>query len=156
MQELINELFTLNNYQLEQVYKYIEELKHPKEIKKLGLNANNYMWQLIQKIADKIGSTKEEVYLEAIRDKGQFEIVPVKNEAVEQFIKCWSKNGLGNVCEIKGESKINGYTNIICYFGSSTYDTKQFSYLCDYIVEQAKELEIETLTTNEILEMGLI
>ena len=149
--ELVDKAKGLNKLQLLDVIEYIDKIKNKKA--KRSLNANNYLWQIIQQIADKIGSTKEEVYKQAIQDKGQFQIIPVKDEAVDLFIKCWSKNGLGNICDIKGKSKIEGYTNIICYFGSSSYDNIQFNAFTEYIVDEANELGIETRTPDEIAMM---
>ena len=146
--KLLDKSKDLTDLQLVEVIEFIEKIKNKKN--KRSLNANNYLWQIIQQIADILGSTKEEIYLQAIKDKGQFQIIPVKDEAVETFIKCWNKNGLGNICEIKGKSKLDGYTNIICYFGSSSYDSKQFHSFTEYIVDEAKELGIETLTPDEI------
>ena len=152
--ELLDKAKDLDDLQLVEVIEFIDKVKHRKN--KRSINANNYLWQIIQKIADVIGSTKEEVYRAAIKDKGQFEIVPVRNDAVETFIKCWQKNGLGNICEIKGKSKIDGYTNIICYFGSSSYDNIQFHAFTEYIVDEANELGIETRTPDEIAMMERI
>jgi hypothetical protein len=152
--ELLEKSRDLNDYQLVEVIELVDKLKHKRP--KRSLNANNYLWQIIQQIADKIGSTKEEVYKQAIQDKGQFQIIPIKDEAVNTFIKCWAKNGLGNICDIKGKSKIEGYTNIICYFGSSTYDNKQFHAFTEYIVNEANELGIETRTPDEIAMMERI
>ena len=149
--KLLDKSKDLTDLQLVEVIEFIEKIKNKKN--KRSLNANNYLWQIIQLISDKIGSTKEEVYKQAILDKGQFEIIPIKEEAVETFIKSWSKNGLGNICEIKGKSKIDGYINVIVYFGSSSYDDKQFHAFTEYIVNEAKELDIEVRTPNEIMMM---
>ncbi len=35
----------------------------------------------------KIGNTKEYVYKKTIREVGQFEIIPIRNDAVERWIK---------------------------------------------------------------------
>lgn len=152
--ELLDKAKDLDDLQLVEVIEFIDKVKHRKN--KRSINANNYLWQIIQQIADKIGSTKEEVYKQAIQDKGQFQIIPIKNEAVNTFIKCWAKNGLGNICDIKGKSKIEGYTNIICYFGSSSYDNIQFHAFTEYIVSEANELGIETRTPDEIAMMERI
>ena len=56
---------------------------------------------------------------------------------------------MGWQSEILEKSKLEGYTNTINYFGSSTYDTKQMSVLLEEIVTQAKELGIETMTDRE-------
>lgn len=36
------------------------------------------------------------------------------------------------------------------YNGSSSYDTKQMSRLIDYVVQDAKSLDIETMTDREL------
>lgn len=126
------------------------EIKEHKISKKRSLNANSYCWVLLQKMADVLNSTKEEIYKNAIKDKGSFEILPIKNEAVNTFINAWQEHGIGWVCEVMGESKLDGYTNVIAYYGSSTYDTTQMAHFIDYIVEEAKRLNIETMTPKEL------
>lgn len=120
---------------------------------KRGNDANSYMWVLCDKIAQKINSTKEEVYRDAIRNVGVFEIVPIRKDAVERFIDNWKHNGVGWVCESLGESKLEGYEKIVTYYGSSTYNTKEMARLVDYIVEEAKGQGIEVLPPNELQSM---
>jgi hypothetical protein len=119
--------------------------------KRRSLDANAYCFVLCQKIAEVVGSTKEYVYKQAIKQVGQFEIVPIKDEAVEKWIQAWESRGLGWQTEIMGDSKIEGYTNTINYYGSSVYDTKEMSLLLEEIVSQAKELGIDTMTDREKL-----
>jgi len=115
-----------------------------------SLDANAYMWVLADKIAEVIRSTKEEVYRKAIKDVGKFTIVPISNDEVESWIRDWERDGIGWFCEIMGDSKLPGYTNIISYHGSSSYDTKRMARLIDWIVEEAKELDIETATPDQL------
>lgn len=122
------------------------DIKH----KKRSLDANAYCFVLCQKIAEKIGNTKEYVYKQAIKQVGQFEIVPIRNNAVEDWIKAWEHHGLGWQAEIMRDSKLDGYTNVINYYGSSVYDSKEMSLLIDEIVNQAEELGISTITPKEI------
>ena len=119
--------------------------------KKRSLDANAYAWVLLGKIAKKVGVPKEDVYRNYIRDVGDnYEIVPIKKEAEERWVKNWQKKGIGWVCEVLGDSKLEGYVNIINYFGSSTYDTKQMSALINLIVQDCKEQGIETMTPAEL------
>ncbi len=120
-----------------------------KHTKKRSLDANSYCWIISDKIAKAIGNTKEYVYKQAVKQVGDFEIVPIKNEVVEKWIRNWESKGLGWQSEILEKSKLEGYTNTINYFGSSTYDTKQMSVLLEEIVFQATELGIETITPRE-------
>src|SRR5690554_1779213 len=57
--------------------------------KKRSLDANAYMWVLCQKIAEVIGSTKELVYKKIIKDVGQFEILPIREDIVDVWIERW-------------------------------------------------------------------
>lgn len=116
---------------------------------KRSLDANAYCFVLCQKIAEKVGNTKEYVYRQAIKNVGQFEIVPIRNDALEKWMNAWNSKGLGWISEVFSESKIEGYTNTINYYGSSVYDTKEMALLINEIVEQAKELDIDTVTESE-------
>jgi len=134
----------------------LEELKEDKlsiEIKKYrnkrSLDANAYMWVLISKLEEKVNISKDVIYKDAIRNIGVYEVIPVKNEAVERFIEAWTKNGLGWVCETT-KSKLKGYTNVLAYYGSSTYDTAEMSRLIDLIVQECKQLNIETMSKEEL------
>ena len=117
---------------------------------------NAYLWTLCQRIAEKLHSTKEEVYQEAVRKKGVFDFVLVVDKALDNFIKSWNNKGLGWYAEATTNSKINGATKVICYYGTSVYNKEQERALIDYIVEEAKGLGIETLTENELKQMGVI
>ena len=116
---------------------------------KRSLEANGYLWLLSQKIAEALHCTKEEVYRNAIRAVGQFEMLAMKEEAAETFIKVWNSRGLGWYAE-EMDSKLEGCKKIIAYYGSSCYDTHAMSVLIDYIVDDAKAIGIETLTPSEI------
>lgn len=120
---------------------------------KRSLDANAYFFVLADKLAAKLGTSKEEVYRNAVRDIGGVsEIVCVKNEAVERLCEGWSKNGIAWQTETF-PSKIDGCTNVILYYGSSTYTTDQMSRLIDHIVQDCKAVDIETMTPNAIAEM---
>ena len=126
------------------------EVEISKQKKKRSLDANALLWVLCQKIAEVIQSTKELVYQKFIRDVGQFEIVPIKNEAVERWIEVWNSKGLGWFAEVMEDSKLPGYKKVISYYGSSCYDSREMSVLLDEVVRECKELNIETLPPDEI------
>lgn len=124
------------------------------EIKKYrkprSLDANAYAWVLIDKLAARLSMTKVEVYRELIRNIGGVsQTVCVKSEAVESLRTGWARNGLGWFSE-EVPSKLDGCTNVILYFGSSSYDTAQMSRLIDLLIEDCKAQGIETATPDEI------
>lgn len=113
-------------------------------------DANAYAWVIIDKIAEALSITKVEVYRRAIRDIGGVsEIVCVRDAAIQRLRDGWEHNGIGWQTETM-PSKIEGCTNVILYYGSSTYDTKQMSTLIDHLVTDAKELGIETMSPEEL------
>lgn len=125
----------------------IEAKKHRE---KRSLDANAYCWVLVNKLSEKLDMPANEVYRLNIREIGVFEIVPIKDEAVERFKTSWSKNGIGWICEEISKSKLDGYTNLKVYYGSSVYNTKEMSRLIDLLVEECKAQGIPTDTPEQI------
>ena len=118
---------------------------------KRSLDANAYCWVLINKLADVMRMPPNEVYRQAIQDiSGNSEVIPIKDEAVEQFKLAWTHNGIGWLCRDMGKSKIPGYRNLMVYYGSSVYNAKQMSDLIDHLVQDCKALDIETLPPEKL------
>ena len=119
--------------------------------KKRSLDANAYCWTLINKIADALRITPIEIYRQAIQNiGGNYEIIPIKEEAADHFKQIWQAQGLGWPCVDMGKSKIQGYRNLRAYYGSSTYDTRQMSQLIDNLVQDCRALDIEVKSEEEI------
>ena len=121
------------------------EIKEYKE--KRSLNANNYAWKLITEISNKMLKSKEEVYLQMLKDYGQQEMVSVLSSInPEGFFKYYEK---------AGTSVLNNkeFTHYKIFKGTSEYDTKEMSIFIDGVVEEAKQLDIETKTPNELEEL---
>lgn len=119
--------------------------------KKRSLDANAMAWVLINKLAEVMRLPPEEVYRQAIQDiSGNSEVLPVREDAVEQFKLAWSHNGIGWLCRDMGKSKLPGYRNLMVYYGSSVYNSKQMSDLIDALVQDCKALDIETLPPERL------
>lgn len=118
--------------------------------KKRSLDANAYAWVLIHKLAEVMRLSPVEVYRQAIQEiSGNCEVVPIKDDAVEQFKQAWSHNGLGWICNDMGKSKLPGYRNLMVYYGSSVYNSKQMSDLIENLVQDCKSLDIDVMTERE-------
>lgn len=148
--------FTVN--ELEEARALFQNLKECEKLKlkvdqyrqKRSLNANSYFWVLVDKLSVKMGIPKEKIYRDAIRDiGGNSSIVCTPNKAVKKLCDSWAKNGLGWQTDTM-PSKLDGCTNVILYYGSSTYDTKQMSLLIDNIVQDCKAVGIETLSEKDL------
>lgn len=114
-------------------------------------DSNAYFWGLCGQLSAKLKIAPRDIYRILVKEiGGNYEITPIKTEAVDAWVQIWENRGLGWVCEILGKSKIDGYTNVINYFGSSEYDTAQMSRLIELIVQECKNNGIETATPEEL------
>lgn len=117
---------------------------------KRSLDSNAYAWVLMQKIAEAVHSDKWSVYLEMLEKYSRaFTHVIVRPDVVPRFEAEW------RTVRNLGEITVNGQTGIQLqlYFGSSTFDTKEMSVFIDGLLEECRQLEIETLPPNEIERM---
>lgn len=126
------------------------EMKVDKYRRQRTLDQNAMMWVLIGKLSDKMKIPKEKIYYRLIKDVGAYEVVPIRNDAVGRFRQTWRKNGLGWLTETT-PSKLEGYTNVVTYFGSSSLNTAEFSKLIDFLLEECEEQNIPTYTREQIM-----
>lgn len=118
--------------------------------RKRSLDANAYAWVLISRLAERLNIPKTEVYRSAIKEiGGNSDTVCIQDKAVASLRDGWERNGIGWMTETM-PSKLEGCTNVILYYGSSTYDSSQMSRLINIIVEECRQLGIETRSQEEI------
>lgn len=112
---------------------------------KRSLDANAALWKMLSLMAESLHTTKDELYIEMLDRYGVFTHIVVKPEAKDRVKEEWK-----TVREL-GEVKINGKTGIQlqCYFGSSTYDSLEFSKLLDGVIQEAKELGIDFISRED-------
>lgn len=112
--------------------------------KKRSLNSNSYLWHLVNEIANAMRMSKEEVYLQMLKDYGQSEVISLLSSInVDGYFKYY---------EVIGKSMLNGkeFKHIRIFKGSSEYDTREMSILLQGVVEEAEQLGIQTMTKDEI------
>lgn len=116
---------------------------------KRSSDANAYMWVLLQKMAEVLQKSKDECYLDMLASYGVFTHLIVKPTVVERMIEEWK------LLRVMGDVEVNGVKGIQlqCYFGSSSYDSKQMAMLLNGVVSECKDLEIETLPPEELARM---
>ena len=115
-----------------------------------SLDANGYMWVLLTQMALVLNSTKEEVYEEMLdrygkefRDEdGGMVAVGVKKGLDMKKAGHWKHYKDDDTC---------AYWYLLK--GTSEYDTAEMSAFLDRIIEEAKELGIDTATPDEIERM---
>lgn len=117
---------------------------------KRSLNANNYYWQLVNQIANKLHTSKEEVHERIIKRYSQSEYISVLEDVnISGYVRYW---------EEKNTFTHNGrkFKSYLVFKGSSEMDSKEMSLLIDGIVSEAKEMGIETLTPSELAKLEYI
>lgn len=117
---------------------------------KRSLDSNSYMWALLDKLADVLHTTKEELYIQKVREIGMFKDFRLTEDEAKTFRVAWEKLGTGWSTEQIDYDKDGERLMIRAYYGSSTYNTKNMSRLLDSIVEDCKEQDIETLSEREL------
>lgn len=115
--------------------------------KKRSLDQNAYAWELIGKMADKMRTGKDEVYLLMLKRYGQggvIKVQPQNEEAILSALKYYERHE-------KLYSGDDKYYRV--WAGSSGYNTEEMTVFIDGIISEAKALGIETLTPDQLAEM---
>lgn len=113
---------------------------------KRSLNANALLWKCLGDIARAIHTDKWEVYLQMLKRYGTYTYICVKPKALEAVKKQWRE-----VEEI-GRVNINGQESVqlLCYFGSSTMNSKEFSILLDGVISEMKEMGLSSPAEEDL------
>ena len=124
--------------------KKLWDLKEHKEQR--SNDANGLLWSCLQEIANAIHTDKWSVYLTMLKRYGKFSYVIVHPDAVDSMRKQWRE------LEVVGEVDVNGRKGVqlLCYYGSSTYNTKEFSVLLDGVISEMKEMGLTPPPTKEM------
>lgn len=114
-----------------------------------SLDANAYCWTLLEKLARALNRDKDSMYLEMLERYGKFIHVIVKPEAAKALERQY------RLVRRLGEVLVNGKSGVQyqCYYGSSTYDTAEMARLIDGIVQECRDLDIETEPPEELARM---
>lgn len=107
-------------------------------------DANAYYWALVSQLAEATGVRVTDIYRGHVKDVGgNSTIVCVQEAAVDALVRGWERNGIGWLAE-EIPSKLEGCRNVILYYGSSTYDTKQMARLIDLAVQDCEAAGVPT------------
>ena len=138
----------------------LEKKSQPKR----SCNVYRYLWAIIGKIAKYINMDSMDVYRNAVRElardtKGVRKIVTVHPDKLECIVENFEKYSKTRFCEINfryPEYNKKGLLVLDCYESLRDFENWQLRKLKDIIIADAKELEIETMTPNELAELKAI
>lgn len=127
------------------------EYKIEKVEKKRSLTANSYLWVLCDKIAAATNTTKVDVYREAVKAVGIYKVFHNLSVSEAETLKVvWGKMGIGWVTEQEDFSEDGDHVELHCYYGTSTYNPKQMCRIIDYVIDHAKNAEVETMPPEQL------
>ena len=114
---------------------------------KRSLNANAYLWVLCTKIAQKCMTSKDEIYEEMLqkygfcyKDDDGYILVTVKaNKDINKIEGHWKLYQANDI-----------WKAYLMLKGTSQYDKAEMAHFLDMVIQEAKELGIETLPPAEI------
>lgn len=122
---------------------------------KRSLNANAYAWALLDKMAKELQTTSEELYEHMLCLYGY----PLYDEdgmpVIISVLATINASLLGKHLKMIGEGHVGDkvFNHYKVIRGSSKYDSKEMSTFIDNLVNEAKEIGIETLTPDELERM---
>ena len=121
--------------------KVFEVVEHKK---KRSLNSNSYCWALLGEIAKATGDKAENIYLKMLEDYAPSLLIPVP--------KGKKPNGFFKYYRFRESHPINGKDAdwYVVFKGSSGFNQSEMSFFIDKIIEEAKDLDIDVLPSDEI------
>ena len=132
----------------------IEKLKDDEKLsikivryrKKRSLDANGLLWYCLGQIAAALQADKWDIYLQMLKRYGKYTYICVKPNMVDSVKAQWRES------EVIGEVNINGSeaVQMLCYFGSSTYNTQEFSVLLDGVISEMQEMGLEAPLSQDM------
>ena len=138
--------------------KYFEVKEHHT---RRTLTQNAYYWQLLSQVADALKMSKTELHNRMIRDFGQRDLFngSVLITYLPDTPEAEGKALAAETYHVKPTSQVRvdkhgvPRRTYVIMRGSSDYNTKEMSVLVDGLVQEAKNLGIETLTPAELAEI---
>lgn len=111
--------------------------------KKRGLAANAMLWACLGEIAAAARTDNWSTYLYMLERYGKYSTILIKAEALPDLRRVWRET------RVVGERE-DGMVEVLCFYGSSTYTTEEFSRLIDGVVSDMKELGLTPPPSREM------
>ena len=139
----------------EHVESLIEPLKDKETIlsfkrktKRRSKDANALMWACLQEYARVQMPPKDiwQCYLEMLEKYGEYTYLLCEEQALEELEKQWREIKIVGDVDINGEKKIG----VLCFFGSHTYTTTEFSKLLNGIIAEMISEGLEPPMSDDV------
>lgn len=122
------------------------KLKLTKWSEKRSLDANAYCWVLCTLLAEKLNSSKDEIYEECIQKYGYADDEPI-SITVKAEVDMRNIPGHWKYIKDSADGKFKAYLRLR---GTSEYDRREMAHFLDMVIEDCKEQDIETLPKDDL------
>ena len=141
----INEEHEIRKLNTEDIKDKLLDINLIQHKRKRSNNANNYMWELLTKLAKKRNVATSDIYIEMLEKYGQSICTIVKKEKIDVMLRNFK------YCKVIGEVAIGKETGVQlrCYYGTSKYTPEEIKILIKGIVEECRRNKIDTLKPEE-------
>ncbi len=131
------------------------ELELRKVRKKRSLDANSYYWVLLEKLAQALRTTKDELHEIMLRDYGTFKRRADGGLAVFSLQAGHDPHDVTPYSRAFATGEVDGkeFIHYAVLKGSSEMNSEEFSVLLDGLIYECREQGIETLPPDEIARM---
>lgn len=110
--------------------KYHLDISLDKHREHRSKQANSFLWACIKDIANATYGDKDAIYYDLLRHYGQYTLVRIPKDALDLLKRQWKET------EVVGE--VDGKLDVLCYFGSHTYNSKEFARLLEGVKDMMR------------------
>ena len=111
-----------------------------------SLDANALLWHCLGELAVVLRTDKWDVYLQMLKRYGKFTYILVPPKTVEMTKKMWRESEVLNTVNVNGRESVQ----MLCYYGSHLYDSKEFSVLLDGVISEMEEVGLTPPPSSEM------
>lgn len=114
--------------------------------KRRSTDANALLWHCLGQLAVAMRTNKWQVYLLMLKRYGKYTYILVPPKAVEATQKMWRESEVLNTVNVNGRESVQ----MLCYYGSHLYDSKEFSVLLDGVISEMEEIGLTPPPSSEM------
>ena len=119
---------------------------------KRSLDANAFLWSCLGKMGGVLNVPAWDMYLYSLERYGKYTYIQILESAYEDLKRMWRETKV--VGDFMSVNMITGekekFLEVLCFFGSSTYNSKEFSRLLEGVISDMEQMGLERPTDEHL------
>jgi hypothetical protein len=117
-----------------------------------SLDANAMLWACLGKMAAVLRTDNWSMYLHELERYGKFAHILVSPDMIEAVKRQWRETKVVGETQVVDQEtgEIKPMVQMICFFGSSTYNTAEFSRLLDGVIGDMRDMRLEIPPSEDV------